>query len=287
MNVLITGAAGKTGLTVLKALKQRGMSVRALVRSHHRVEALKKVGIGDVIIGDMTDKASYEKAMDGVRAVYHICPNMHPAEIEIGLLAIKSALKAGLEHFVYHSVLHPQVEKMPHHWHKMRVEEMIFESGLNYTILQPAPYMQNILAVKDSIIRDNIFPVPYSVSARTSLLDLEDLGEAVAIVLGSSIHSGAVYELVSTGALSQKAIAGEIGEALGRQVAARQIPIEIWRKKAEQAGMGPYQVTTLIKMFDYYTSYGLWGSNFVLKGLIGREPNSLSVFSRRELVERF
>jgi hypothetical protein len=31
---------------------------------------------------------------------------------------------------VYHSVLHPQTEQMPHHWHKLRVEEMLLESRL-------------------------------------------------------------------------------------------------------------------------------------------------------------
>ena len=35
---------------------------------------------------------------------------------------------------------------MPHHWLKMRVEEKLFASGLPFTILQPAAYMQNVLA---------------------------------------------------------------------------------------------------------------------------------------------
>ncbi len=286
MDVLITGAAGKTGLAVLKALKKRNMTVRAFAYRKNQGAILTGAGADEVICGDLTTMKSVEKAMDGVKSVYHICPNMHQSEVEIGSLAIKSAREAGIKRFVYHSVLHPQVEKMPHHWFKMRVEELLFESGLNYTILQPAPYMQNILAVKDSILKDNSYPVPYSVSTRTSLLDLEDLGEAAAIVLGSSAHSGAVYELVGTGALSQMDIAGEISEVLGREIGARQIPIDRWRKNAEQAGISPHQIEALVKMFDYYTCYGLWGSNFLLKGLIGREPNSLSEFLRRELAER-
>ena len=60
--------------------------------------------------------------------------------------AIRAAQSAGVERFVYHSVLHPQVEIMAHHWQKMRVEEQLFESGLSFTILQPAAYMQNVLA---------------------------------------------------------------------------------------------------------------------------------------------
>ena len=58
----------------------------------------------------------------------------------------EAARRAGIRHLVYHSVLHPQVEAMPHHWQKMRVEEQLFAAGLPYTILQPAAYMQNVLA---------------------------------------------------------------------------------------------------------------------------------------------
>lgn len=284
MDVLITGAAGKTGLAVVKALKKRGMIVRALVRSQDQVEALKKAGAAEVIAGDMTAKASYKKVMDGVRTVYHICPNVHPGEKEIGSLAIKSALRAGLEHFVYHSVLHPQVEKMPHHWNKMRVEEMLFESGLSYTILQPAPYMQNILAGRDSIFNEKSYRVPYPTCSRISMVDLEDLGEAAAIVLSNAEHRGAVYEIVGTEAFTQDETAVMIGKVLGREVVARQVSTEQWLRQAEKTGMGQYQVATLLKMFDYYARYGLGGSSYILCRLIGRRPNTLPVFLEREMV---
>lgn len=40
------------------------------------------------------------------------------------------------------AVLRPQIEVMPHHWNKLRVEEALLASGLSFTILRPAAYMQ-------------------------------------------------------------------------------------------------------------------------------------------------
>ena len=77
-------------------------------------------------------------------------------------VVIGAAREADVEHLVFHSVLHPQIEAMPHHWQKMRVEELLLQSGLHYTILQPTIYMQNILASWDAISQNGVYPVPYA-----------------------------------------------------------------------------------------------------------------------------
>jgi uncharacterized protein YbjT (DUF2867 family) len=70
---------------------------------------------GEVVV-DLLDSPSVRAALQGVDAVYHMAPNMHPAEFEIGRRVIAAAQDLGLERIVYHSVLHPQLPSMPHHW---------------------------------------------------------------------------------------------------------------------------------------------------------------------------
>ncbi len=283
--ILVTGAAGKTGRAITKALAARNIDTRALVRRSEQVVELKKDGAADALIGDMVDADTYLRAMRGIKAVYHICPNMHPSEIEIGRLAINAACEFDLDHFVYHSVLHPQTEKMPHHWQKMRVEELLFESGLKFTILQPAPYMQNILAGIKTILNHGLYRVPYHLETRLSMLDLEDLGEIAATVMTEPGHMGAVYEIAGIAGLTQAEVAAIIGDTLGQRVVVEEIPIDNWRREAKESGMGPYQLETLAKMFDYYANYGLCGSSNVLRWLLGREPTSLSSFINREFAK--
>jgi uncharacterized protein YbjT (DUF2867 family) len=140
---------------------------------------------------------------------------MSPEEMILGNLVIHAVQKAGVEHIVYHSVLHPQTEKMPHHWQKMRVEEMIFESGLPFTILQPALYMQNLLAGWRTIIEDGVLRVPYSVESKFSFVDLEDVGKVAKIVLTESNHKNAVYELAGTLPTSHVEVESRCGREKG------------------------------------------------------------------------
>jgi uncharacterized protein YbjT (DUF2867 family) len=279
--ILVTGAAGKTGQAIIRALAGRGAAVRAFVYRPEQTARVKTSGAQEVVIGELHDEAAFGQAAQGVEALYHICSNMHPDEIEIGRIAIRAAQAAGVAHFVYHSVLHPQVEAMPHHWHKLRVEEMLFESGLTYTIMQPAAYMQNILAGWTLIQEQGIYRVPYRPEARLSLVDLEDVAAAAAITLTEPGHTGAIYELVGPDALSQHEVAAVLSRVLGRPVRAEQISIEAWTRPAQAAGMGAYPIETLVRMFRYYDQHGFWGNARVLGWLLNRPPTSFAAFVER------
>src|SRR5690606_34210295 len=100
-----------------------------------------------------------------------------------------------------------QTEEMPHHWNKLRVEAWLFESGLDYTILQPAAYMQNVLGNWRRLIEEGVYAVPYPAETRMSLVDLQDVAEVAATVLTDPGHTGAIYELAGPEALTQTQIA--------------------------------------------------------------------------------
>lgn len=284
--ILVTGAAGKTGRAVIRALTAGGEAVRALVHRPEQVRLAKRLGARQVIAGDMHAPELMTRAAQGIQAIYLICPNMSRDEVEIGEVAISAARSAGVERFVYHSVLHPQTEAMPHHWHKLRVEERLFESGLRYTILQPSAYMQNVLAHWDLIVEQGLFPVPYATDTRLGMVDVEDVGAAAAIVLTQQGHTGATYELASAEVLSQTEVAAVLTQELGRQVQAKTMSLKEWKEGARRAGLGDYQIETLIKMFHYYECHGLWGNPRVLSWLLGRPPTTFAAFVRRAARER-
>jgi uncharacterized protein YbjT (DUF2867 family) len=211
---------------------------------------------------------------------------MSPDELEIGRIVIDAAVSSGVEHFVYHSVLKPQIQAMPHHWNKMLVEEQLIQSGLPYTILQPAAYMQNILAHWDTILNKGIFPVPYPADARLSLVDLSDVAQAAANILTEAGHKFATYELVGTSSLSQTEVANILSEQLVRPVKVSIVPLDQWAAQARAAGLGEYQVATLVKMFEYYQNTGFEGNTKVLSWLLGRPPVSLQDFIHRAMQEK-
>ncbi|MDH3402571.1 MAG: NmrA/HSCARG family protein [Acidobacteriota bacterium] len=273
--VLVTGAAGKTGRAVLRALRGGGLAVRAFVREPRQRDAVARLGVDEVFAGDLLDEGDVREAARGARGVYHICPNVHPAETAIGSGVIAAARAAGVERFVFHSVLHPQTEAMPHHWAKLRVEEALLASGLPFTILQPAPYMQNVFAPWERIVREGVYPVPYALSTRLVMVDLEDVAAAAARVLTDPRHAGATYELCAPELLDQTEIADALGRHLGRAVRAEAVPVDAW---ARGAGLAPgsYPRETLAAMFRYYERYGMAGGSGVLEWLLGRPPARFS-----------
>ncbi len=279
--ILVTGAAGKTGQAIVRALVRRGQKVQALVYRREQIERLEELGARAVIAGDVRDAETVRQAAAGVRATYHICPNTHPEEVAIGEVVIAAARSTGCERFVYHSVLHPQTEAMPHHWHKLRVEERLFESGLAFTVLQPAAYMQNVLAGWREIAERGVYAVPYAAETRISMVDLEDVAEAAARVLIGSGHAGATYELSGPGFPSQTQVAAILAQRLGRTVDIEVVPLETWKRRARRSGLGDERVETLAKMFRYYERYGLRGNPRVLGWLLRRPPADFASFVER------
>jgi len=281
--LLVTGAAGKTGLAILAALKRQSIPVRALVRIQEQLPAVQAAGAEEIVLGDMSTPSVWHRAMRQVEIVYHICPNMHAQEFEIGKAAADAAVTAGVQHFVYHSVLHPQTEKMAHHWAKMRVEEYLFEQPLKISILQPTAYMQNLLSNLAKVKELGTYQVPYPVSSRLSLVDLMDVADAAVRILSDNALSGGTYELCGTEPLTQSAVADSLSLAIGRDVTAVEISQDSWQKAIGPANLTDYAATNLLRMFSYYASYGLTGSPFVLRQILGRRPTSLDAFLKRHL----
>jgi uncharacterized protein YbjT (DUF2867 family) len=283
--ILVTGAGGKTGRAVMRALAARGEKIRALIHRDNQADAVRSAGAHEIVAGDMHAEIFLRDAMNGAQKIYHLCPNVSPDEVTIGRAMIAAARATGVEQFVYHSVLHPQAEKMPHHWNKLRVEEMLFESGLSFTILQPTAYMQNVLGAWTSIVDRGIYAVPYPATTRLSLVDLDDVAQAAAMVLTESGHDDATYELVGTTAMSQVQVADVLSEKLGRNVRVEEQSIETWERDARTTGMNSFAIETLKQMFGYYTRFGLSGNPNGLTHLLRRVPTTFEAFVEKTIRE--
>ena len=71
MKVLVTGATGFTGNHLARFLRREGDDVRAFVRNVSKATDLSDEGI-EVVQGDLTDRASLGRAMNGIEVVYNV-----------------------------------------------------------------------------------------------------------------------------------------------------------------------------------------------------------------------
>jgi NAD(P)H dehydrogenase (quinone) len=281
--ILITGTNGKTGRAILRELVREKAVVRAWVHRADQVDELKTLGAKDVVWGQIQDRQTVLRALDGIETVYHICPNMSPDELEIGRVILASAKQQKVPHFIFHSVLHPHISQMQHHWNKLLVEQEIFTSGLSYSIVQPTAYMQNLLAYWPQIMNQGIYSPPYSSQTRLSLVDLDDVAAAAAIIILQSAYRGGIFELVGTPAYSQEELAKMIGSKIERPVTVEPQPRSVWEENVRKNRMDEYSIRTLLGMFEYYEQFGMWGSPFVLQSILGRLPTNIRQFMDRVL----
>lgn len=180
-------------------------------------------------------------AVHGCEAAYVIAPNLHPDEPTYVASVLAALTEAGVARVVYHSVASPYAPAMPHHLGKAVSEDLVRRSGLDWTILQPGAYLQNLDLTRP-------LEVPYSLDVPFGFLDLADLGAAAARVLTEDGHGGATYEL-ATRVATVRQLADEAG-------------VEV--RRVDDPGTHPW----LSAMFAYYDQHGLPVGTRVLPSLL-------------------
>ncbi|MBK02453.1 MAG: hypothetical protein CL464_08370 [Acidimicrobiaceae bacterium] len=255
----VTGAHGKTGQAVITACRGT-WQIRALARNKGQAERLHSSGC-EVVIGNMANSATLAELFQDADAAYHICPNFHPGEVEIGTLVAAKADK--VDRLVYHSVLHPQTQKMPHHWRKLLVEEILLEARPSKTtFVRSAPYIQNLKPYIEKASGDGRLVLPYSVDARTAMVDLLDVGRAASVLLDSDLEAGSGWDLCGVASISHREIAALLTRLTRNTVTCHEEPAPDGT---------PHEVQM---MFSYMNEYGLEGSTQQLRALVG-DPTPL------------
>lgn len=285
--ILITGANGRTGRAVINALLSKGEHVRAFVHKAEQIKEMESLGVVEAVVGDLMDQKAVNGAFIGISAVYHICSAVNPNEVQIGKIVIEAARLAGVRHFVYHSVLHSVLCDMPHHQKKLMVEELLVNSGIPYTIVQPAIFMQNILESWKSLSEKGIFQQKFFTSQETRIcmVDLEDLAEAASIILTAPGHTGATYELCGPENLLLPDMLAVMERHFGHEIKAETTTDEVFAAQLRKFGAGDYCINTLLKMFQHYNDHGFIGNPNILTWILGRKPNDLATFILRTLEE--
>lgn len=126
------------------------------------------------------------------------------------------------QHFIYSSVLNTQLRKLLNHDCKRYVEEYLYESGLNWTVLQPTNFMNKkmMLALYEQPREKTVFNAPWNPDKLFSMLALNDLAEVTeTIVKEGEKHYMAQYPLVSTEKhTSYREAVGIFGKVMGREI---------------------------------------------------------------------
>ena len=287
MKVLVTSSTGLTGKAITKALSQAGAIVIAMVHSESHIQEMKDLGASEVVIADVTNTEDLRKAMSNVDAVYYICPTAYPEEGKIGQLAINAAKEVHLKKFVYQSVLHSIEPSLIHHRQKLMVEQTLINSGLNYVILQPAPFMQNILMTHDELLKSHIFVQKFfhdkNSTNRINLIDVNDFAEAATRTILNDEFNYNTFEICGPKNLSAKDILNYMKKVLSTEIELKFITDEEFIKINESHHAQKDKISTLLLMFKHYNEGDFCGNDFICRQIIGRQLTSFEKFLQNEM----
>jgi len=245
--ILVSGATGKQGGAVFRHLKQRGFSVRALVRNPESPKARDLENHGaEVVRGDFADPASLNRALDGADGAYSVQPTQPGAEAEIreGIAFAEAANRQAVGHFVYSSVAAADRNTgIPHFESKGRIEERLRQIGMPYTIFRPVFFMENWLAMRDGIDAGSL-TLPLSPQTRLQMIAVDDIGAFVALAFEHPGHwRNRAFELAGD-ELSMSELAEAFSRVSGREVRYQQVP---WDRFEQQVG---HELTLMYRWFE-------------------------------------
>jgi uncharacterized protein YbjT (DUF2867 family) len=267
--ILVTGASGNVGGVVLQELVRAGAPVRAMYRSQD--DAAKAPAGANPVIADFADRASLDRALEGVERAFLVCSPI-PQLVEFESNMIDACRERGTKHVVVNSALGADCfDKSFPHWHGS-VEEKVHASGLRATIIRPESFMQNITAFFAGTINQQGAFYAAVGDAGFGFVDVRDIGAVVAKVLTSGGHAGKTYTLTGPELLTYHDVAAKISALVGRPVRYIDITQEQLRQSLREAGMPAWQVEALADLQTYYSDGAGGVVTGDLRAVLGREP---------------
>lgn len=278
--VLVTGATGKVGRRLIPLLARRGVTVRAASRSplpeHAGIEPARF---------DWADEGTYEAARKGAGAVYLVAgPVPQPAHAGYIRALLDGATGAGVEKVILLSTY--GVGQAPPDNPLRRIELAVESSGVPYTILRPAPFMQNFsegLRWRESLaegIRERDEIAAPGGGGVVSYVSAEDVAAVAAIALTEDGHQGKAYAPFGPESLTLTEVARHISWVTGRRIRYVETDRSPIRDALLAAGAPPETAEHNSQVYVRAFSSGALGVlNNDVPDVTGRPPASFAEFA--------
>lgn len=278
--ILITGATGTVGLETIKAFRHFGRrvdlvaGVRDVAKDSHKLSGFE---LGFVRF-DFADSDTYEDALAGCDALFLLRPPQLADVKKYFKPLIEVAVAANVKHIVFLSVQGaPKNPIIPHH----KIEKLIVRSGIPYTFLRPAYFMQNFTTTlhKDLVERKQIY-LPAD-NAKFTLIDVRNIGAVAAQVLAHpDKHQNEAYDLTSNEPLTFVQMANTLSLELDQRINYESPTLWdfFWHKKREGSSTGFILIMIMLHYlprFQKTPSLSPWVEN-----ITGETPISFEQFVR-------
>ena len=276
--VLVTGATGNVGSSVVRELAAMGEPVRAFVRDPAKARQMLGQDV-ELALGDLSNPESIRGAMDGIDRVF-LSSADGPEKVDQETAVIDAALAVGVRAIAKASTIMAEAgSPLPAFDWNGRIEDHLRGSGAPAVILQSTFYMTNLLASADQVRSQGLLFAPAD-GAKIAMIDPRDTGAVGAAILTSDGHEGKTYMLTGPEAITFEEVAAQLSEATGRDVRFVDVPEEGLRQGLAQGGAPDWLVDHVVGVFRIIRQGGVEATTDAVHALTGREPRTFAQFAR-------
>ncbi|SMD07833.1 SDR family oxidoreductase [Lentzea albidocapillata] len=277
--IVVTGATGNIGRPLTRALAESGEQVTAVSRNAAEVPD----GVRHVQ-ADLADARSLEPALDGAKALFLLLSgDLHAADASPADIIVQAKAN-GVRRIVLLSTLGVVTRPFGTTRVAMReLEDVVRNSGLDWSILQPGGFASNALWWAESVRANRMVAAPFG-DTGVPILDPADIAEVAAACLTDDRHNGAVYELTGPEVITPREQTAAIAGALGEPVRFHELTRAEAKAGMEQLMPGELADDTL-DILSSPTPHELRVSPDV-QAVLGRAPRSFADWAARN-VEAF
>jgi uncharacterized protein YbjT (DUF2867 family) len=256
--ISITGATGDVGGKTIQRLHDMGASVRAVVRRPEQVADFESRGIS-AALSTLEDTSALARAFDGSDQVLLITAGGREQAVQ-GRNAVVAAKRAGVRAITHLSTADANpASSVPWARAPWHTDQLIKVSGLEWTILRPSAFMQNLTQFARPVSR-GFFPQTTGRGA-VAWTDTNDIARVAATVLVNGTHRGEEPVLTGPALLTSNDVAAIFTKVLGRRVRYVHLPSRVFAGAIRLAGADPWTAEGLRHQFADLVRHGRDNAN--------------------------
>ncbi|MGE5307462.1 MAG: NmrA family NAD(P)-binding protein [Deltaproteobacteria bacterium] len=249
--ILVLGATGNIGSFLVQELQKKNADFITGVPARDRAK-LSNVGVESAEV-DFSDTATLDAAMAGIDTVFMLLPAAENM-VNWATNIVASALKQHVGFIIRSSLIdaHPDSPYFLFNIHG-RIDQIVRDSGLRYSIVHPNAFMQNFVAYyADAICNDNAFYFSQDRKAQVSYVDVRDIAAVDAEILSDPIpHDGIEYTVTGPEALTCDDIAAALSQAAGRDIEYIPLDREQYAASLQKIGMNEWSIKAFLSLDDH------------------------------------
>ncbi len=274
--ILVIGGTGTVGSAVVTELNNSNADYTVLTRKKEKADELNAQSI-PTVVGTLGEWSTIESAIKEVDIIFlSTSPAADMLDLHKGLIDlavnnnIKKIVRLSAEPANYSEGLYMYEQHS-------EADEYLKQSGLEYAILKPHYFMQNIMMHIDSAKSQNMF-AQYSGNAKIPMIDVRDIAKVAFLALTKEEYNNQTYVLTGPKSISYNDIAKSMSKVLGRDIQYVDMSYVTQEAGFKAYGMEDWQLSTVMKLFKIWADNGTIEPTNDFETITNSKPRGIQEF---------